>query len=88
MTRLKNEVAIITGGAGDIGSAHVESFVREGANVIIADINEEKGNLIAKKIQVFLLKIRLNMFISTQPMKNHGRNYHLKQLKNLEKSQY
>jgi|TARA_Y100000996_G_scaffold253336_1_gene199297 NAD(P)-dependent dehydrogenase (short-subunit alcohol dehydrogenase family) len=53
MTRLKNEVAIITGGAGDIGSAHVESFVREGANVIIADINEEKGNLIAKKNSSF-----------------------------------
>ncbi len=48
MTRLNNEVAIITGGAGDIGTAHVESFFKEGANVIIADINEEKGKLISK----------------------------------------
>ena len=43
MNRLKNEVAIITGGAGDIGGAHAKLFRAEGASVIIADINKEKG---------------------------------------------
>ena len=41
MNRLKNEVAIVTGGAGDIGKAHVESFIKEGARVVIADIDEK-----------------------------------------------
>jgi NAD(P)-dependent dehydrogenase (short-subunit alcohol dehydrogenase family) len=53
MNRLKNEVAIVAGGAGDIGKAHVESFVKEGASVIIADIDEVKGKSIAKKISSF-----------------------------------
>ena len=54
MNRLKNEVAIVTGGAGDIGKAHVESFIKEGASVIIADIDEVKGKSIAKKISSLL----------------------------------
>jgi D-sorbitol dehydrogenase (acceptor) len=36
--KLQNKVAIITGGAGGIGAAMVESYVAEGAKVAIADI--------------------------------------------------
>ncbi|WP_449414554.1 SDR family NAD(P)-dependent oxidoreductase [Ochrobactrum teleogrylli] len=35
--RFKGKVAIVTGGASGIGEATVRAFVREGANVIIAD---------------------------------------------------
>jgi len=39
--RLKDRVAIITGGASGIGKAAAECFVREGARVVIADLNPD-----------------------------------------------
>src|SRR2546425_8018545 len=41
MARLKNKVAIITGGAHGIGRALRELFPREGASTLIADIYSE-----------------------------------------------
>jgi len=41
--RLENKVAIVTGGADGIGLACAERFVTDGAKVVIADINDEKG---------------------------------------------
>jgi NAD(P)-dependent dehydrogenase (short-subunit alcohol dehydrogenase family) len=42
--KLNDKVAIITGGASGIGRAVVRMMVAEGARVVIADIQEEKGN--------------------------------------------
>ena len=41
--RLKNKVALITGAGRGIGLAGAQAFVREGAKVVIAEINEELG---------------------------------------------
>src|SRR6516164_5196366 len=43
MIRLSGKVAIITGGASGIGRGTVELFVKEGASVIAADLQDDKG---------------------------------------------
>ena len=47
---LKDKVAIITGGARGIGKAISELLAKEGARVVIADINEEAACETAKEI--------------------------------------
>jgi NAD(P)-dependent dehydrogenase (short-subunit alcohol dehydrogenase family) len=42
--RLKNKVALITGGGSGFGRACAELFVREGARVVVSDINQERAN--------------------------------------------
>ena len=39
MGRLDDRVIIVTGGAAGIGRAFAEGFVREGASIVLADIN-------------------------------------------------
>ena len=41
--RLKGKVAIITGAGSGIGRAAAILFASEGASVVVADINEKKG---------------------------------------------
>lgn len=50
MKTLEGKIAIVTGGASGIGEAIVHKFVKEGAQVVIADINEETGKKIQEKI--------------------------------------
>ena len=48
--RFENKVAIVTGAAQGIGEAYARALAAEGASVVIADLNEEAGNLVAKAI--------------------------------------
>lgn len=57
--RLKDKVALITGGAAGIGRATAERFVEEGATVVIADLDEEKGQQTAEEIGAAFYKVNV-----------------------------
>lgn len=50
MGRLKDKIAIITGASQGMGESHARAFVKEGAKVVLTDLNEEKGHAIAKEL--------------------------------------
>jgi NAD(P)-dependent dehydrogenase (short-subunit alcohol dehydrogenase family) len=41
--RLENKVAVITGAGSGIGRASAKLFAKEGARVVVADLNSESG---------------------------------------------
>jgi 3-oxoacyl-[acyl-carrier protein] reductase len=48
--RLKGKVAIVTGGASGFGEGIVRRFAAEGAKVVIADLNDDSAQRIAREI--------------------------------------
>lgn len=48
--RFKNKVAIVTGGGGEIGRASALRLAREGASIVIADLNQANAEAVAEEI--------------------------------------
>jgi NAD(P)-dependent dehydrogenase (short-subunit alcohol dehydrogenase family) len=49
--RFDGKVAIVTGAAQGIGEAYARALAAEGAKVVVADLNEDSGNRVAKEIE-------------------------------------
>jgi NAD(P)-dependent dehydrogenase (short-subunit alcohol dehydrogenase family) len=48
--RFDGRVAVVTGGASGIGEACVRRFAEEGASVVVADVDEERGQRVADRL--------------------------------------
>jgi NAD(P)-dependent dehydrogenase (short-subunit alcohol dehydrogenase family) len=51
MDRLKGKVAVVTGGGGGIGGATARALAREGASVLVVDVNEDAADAVAAGIR-------------------------------------
>ena len=71
--RAVGKTAIITGGAQGFGGGLVELFMQDGGNVVIADLNEEKGKEFAADLnskvrsnKAFFVKVDVSDFDSVE----------------------
>lgn len=66
MGRLDGQVTVITGGASGIGEAAVRLFAREGARVVIADIQDSRGEALASELGDSARYMRADVTSETQ----------------------
>jgi 3(or 17)beta-hydroxysteroid dehydrogenase len=50
MKRLEGKVALITGAASGLGKADAVVLAREGARIVVTDVNEEEGRKVAEEV--------------------------------------
>jgi NAD(P)-dependent dehydrogenase (short-subunit alcohol dehydrogenase family) len=67
--QVAGKTAIVTGGASGLGEAAAILLHESGANVVIADLNEEKGNALAQKLGDRAVFVKCNV-TSVDDVKN------------------
>ncbi|WP_273128200.1 SDR family NAD(P)-dependent oxidoreductase [Metabacillus sp. HB246100] len=73
--KLENKVAVITGGAEGIGKATSLKYAKEGAKVVVADVNEELGQALVSEIveqggQAVFTKVDVTVFEEVEGLVN------------------
>lgn len=58
---LSGDVAIVTGGAGGLGEATVRALVESGCAVVIADMNDERGEALASELRARVRYVRTDV---------------------------
>jgi NAD(P)-dependent dehydrogenase (short-subunit alcohol dehydrogenase family) len=76
--RVANKIALVTGGAGGIGSAAARLLAAEGATVFVGDLAEESGEAIAREIGGTFLRLDVSALASWESavgaiIARHGR---------------
>ena len=51
MGQVEGKVALVTGGASGIGAACAETLAREGAAVVITDLDAARGEALAERLR-------------------------------------
>jgi len=62
--RLKNKIAIVTGGGSGFGAGIVKKFIQEGAKVVVADINLENAKKVALDTGGFAVAVDVSNSLS------------------------
>jgi NAD(P)-dependent dehydrogenase (short-subunit alcohol dehydrogenase family) len=57
VNRFEDRVALITGGGGGIGAATARRLASEGAKVVIADVNPDAGQTLAKELDGLFVQV-------------------------------
>ena len=50
MTRVQDKIILVTGAAQGMGETHARRLIKEGAKVVLTDLNEEKGQALANEL--------------------------------------
>ncbi len=66
--RLKNKIAIVTGGGSGFGAGIVKKFIQEGAKVVVADINLENAEKVAMDSGGFAVEVDVSNSLSFKNM--------------------
>ena len=62
--RLKNKIAIVTGGGSGFGAGIVKKFIQEGAKVVVADINLENAEKVVMDSGGFAVEVDVSNSLS------------------------
>ena len=68
--KLRDKIAIVTGGGSGFGAGIVKKFVKEGAKVVVADINLENATKVANSSGGFAIKVDVSNSSSFKNMVN------------------
>ena len=86
MMRLDNKVAFVTGGASGIGKAIAQCYATAGAKVVIADLNQQQAEQVAKEMaQQYQTKtLGLSVDVSNEAMVDEAIDRTVKELGSLD----